>query len=51
MKLSKIKIENFRGYDNVEIEFSNLSVIIGQNDVGKSTLLDALNIFLKTKNP
>lgn len=51
MKLSKIKIENFRSYDNVEIEFSNLSVIIGQNDVGKSTLLDALNIFFENEKP
>lgn len=49
MKLIKVKIENFRGYKNSEIELSKLSVIIGKNDVGKSTLLDALNIFFENE--
>lgn len=47
MKLVKCKIENFRSYKNIEFKFSDLSVIIGKNDVGKSTLFDALDIFLK----
>lgn len=51
MKLVKVKIENFRGYKNSEIELSKLSVIIGKNDVGKSTLLDALNIFFENEKP
>lgn len=51
MKLVKVKIENFRGYKNNEIELSKLSVIIGKNDVGKSTLLDALNIFFENEKP
>lgn len=51
MKLVKMRIENFRSYDNVEVELSDLSVIIGQNDAGKSTLLDALNIFFENEKP
>lgn len=51
MELVKLKIENFRGYKNSEIELSKLSVIIGKNDVGKSTLLDALNIFFENEKP
>lgn len=51
MQLYKIKIENFRGYRDSEIELSKLSVIIGKNDVGKSTLLDALNIFFENEKP
>lgn len=51
MKLVKIKIENFRSYDDVEVELPNLSVIIGRNDVGKSTLLEALNIFFENEKP
>ncbi|HHP0358658.1 TPA: AAA family ATPase [Campylobacter jejuni] len=47
MKLVKCKIENFRSYENTEFNFSDLGVIIGKNDVGKSTLFDALDIFLK----
>ena len=51
MRLAKVKIENFRSYENCEIELSNLSVIIGKSDVGKSTLLDALNIFFENEKP
>lgn len=47
MKLVKCRIENFRGYENIEFNFSALSVIIGKNDVGKSTLFDALDIFFE----
>jgi predicted ATP-dependent endonuclease of OLD family len=46
MKLSKLKIKNFRGYkDEVDIEFGNLTAFVGKNDIGKSTVLEALDIF------
>ncbi len=46
MRLVKIKVHNFRAYtDEVEIPIEDLTVIIGQNDAGKSSILDALNIF------
>lgn len=46
MKIAKIKIENFRGYKNeIVIDFSDLTVFVGKNDVGKSTVLEALDIF------
>ncbi|CAM3164648.1 AAA family ATPase [Streptobacillus felis] len=46
MKIASIKINNFRGYSNeVKFEFDNLTAIIGRNDVGKSTVLEALDIF------
>ncbi|MGN0916285.1 MAG: ATP-binding protein [Succinivibrio sp.] len=46
MRLVSLKIKNFRGYkDTVEIPFDNLTVFVGKNDVGKSTILDALEIF------
>lgn len=51
MKLKQIKIKNFRGYlDNV-FDVNNLSVIIGENDVGKSTIIDALDIFFNDLKP
>lgn len=49
MKLVKCKIENFRSYENAEIDFTNLNVIIGKNDVGKSTILEALKLFFDEK--
>lgn len=46
MYLKKIKLINFRSYESIEVEFdSNLNVIIGKNDIGKSTILEALDIF------
>ncbi|XXL53006.1 ATP-dependent nuclease [Mammaliicoccus lentus] len=46
MKLVKLYLKNFRGYKDIEIEFNRgLNLLIGRNDVGKSTILDALNIF------
>ena len=46
MKLKEVKLQNFRGYQNeVTVPFENLTVLIGRNDAGKSSILDALNIF------
>ena len=46
MKLSKFKLKNFRSYkDEIVINFDNLTVFVGKNDVGKSTILEALDIF------
>ena len=46
MKLTQVKLQNFRGYQNeVTIPFECLTVLIGRNDAGKSSILDALNIF------
>ena len=46
MKIKTLRIENFRVYsDPVEISFEDLTVLIGKNDSGKSTVLEALDIF------
>jgi len=46
MWIKKITIENFRGYQgSTTIEFNELNVFIGKNDIGKSTILEALDIF------
>lgn len=53
MKLSKLKLENFRAYkDETIIEFNDLNVFVGKNDIGKSTILEALDIFFnENKGP
>lgn len=52
MKLTKITIENFKGIkEETNIDFSDFNVIVGQNDVGKSTILKALDIFLNGTTP
>jgi len=46
MKLTKVTINNFRCYkQQITIDFSDLTAIVGKNDVGKSAIMDALNIF------
>ena len=46
MRIKQVKIENFRAYrDQVVIDFNDLTAFVGKNDVGKSTILDALDIF------
>lgn len=47
MKLVRVKIHNFRGYNDAEVNIDDqMTTIIGKNDVGKSTIVDALEIFL-----
>ena len=52
MKLEKIILENFRGYRNrTFIDVDDFTVLIGKNDAGKSTILEALDIFFGNSNP
>jgi Recombinational DNA repair ATPase (RecF pathway) len=47
MKISKLILENFRGfYGKHEISFDNFNVFIGKNDQGKSSILEAIDIFI-----
>ena len=46
MQIKKIKIKNFRGYSKeISINVHDFIAIIGHNDAGKSTILEALDIF------
>jgi len=50
MNLESVKLKNFRGYSQeIIIPFSNLTAFIGKNDAGKSTVLEALEIFFNNK--
>lgn len=46
MKIKKIILENFRSYkDKTEIGITDFTAFVGRNDIGKSTILEALDIF------
>lgn len=46
MRIKRVKITNFRSYkEQTIIDFDNLNVFVGKNDIGKSTILEALDIF------
>jgi putative ATP-dependent endonuclease of OLD family len=46
MLVSRVSIENFRGIRKAEIEFSGHTLLIGGNNVGKSTICEALELAL-----
>lgn len=46
MKVSRIVIENFRGISKADLLFPDHVVLIGDNNVGKSTIFEALDLVL-----
>jgi len=46
MQITQVKISGFRNFKNATINFSQKSLIIGPNDVGKTNLIYALRILL-----
>lgn len=47
MYISKVKIKNFKCFEDYEIQFNRkINVLVGMNDVGKSTLLEAIHLCL-----
>lgn len=46
MKISKLTINNFRGIKNAEIYFNGHTVLVGDNNVGKSTIIEAIDLVL-----
>lgn len=50
MKIGKIEIKNFKGIQHIELDFSrninsNIYTLIGLNESGKTTILEAINCF------
>ncbi len=46
MRVCRLQIENFRGIREASILFPNHAVLIGDNNTGKTTLLEALDLVL-----
>jgi len=46
MKVAKLKIRNFRGIRSAELFFDGHTLLIGRNNVGKSTICEALELVL-----
>lgn len=46
MKVSRLTIENFRGIKNASLLFPGHVVLIGDNNVGKTTVLEAIDLVL-----
>lgn len=50
MKISKLKIVNYKLFQNVVIEMNDsINIFVGENDSGKTTILEALSMVLTGK--
>lgn len=45
MKIKKLMIKNYRNIQIIALDFESLNIFIGKNDVGKSNILKALDLF------
>lgn len=51
MELREIKLHNFRCYKDIHIKFSEgIQMLLGKNDIGKSSIFEALDIFFNDKD-
>lgn len=51
MKIKSVILENFRIFkEKTVIDFDDFTALIGKNDIGKSTILEALEIFFNDKD-
>ena len=46
MRISRLRIENFRSIRNLDIDLGETTVLIGPNNAGKTAILEALRIVL-----
>jgi putative ATP-dependent endonuclease of OLD family len=44
MRVARVRIENFRGIRQAEIHFSGTAVLLGDNNTGKSTVFEAIEL-------
>ena len=47
MKISSVRIENFRSFKDETLPLNNYACLVGPNGAGKSTVLTALNVFFR----
>ena len=51
MEITSLKLVNFRNFDNLELNFSNnKNIIIGDNGVGKTNIVEAIFVLALTKS-
>src|SRR6266567_8177371 len=50
--LKSLEIQNFRGFHHLQIErLGRVNLIVGENNVGKTSLLEALQLYANDGNP
>ena len=44
--ISRVKIKNYRNFKDVDVQLGHKQIIIGENNVGKTNFLKALQLIL-----
>lgn len=51
MRITAVNIRNFRGIESLDLELGPVTVLIGENNSGKTSVLDALKLCLRDLGP
>lgn len=51
MRISRVRIENFRNFRQLDVKLGDHAVVVGENKVGKSNFLHALRLILDPSLP
>lgn len=51
MKITEVRIRNFRGIKSLDLELGRVCVLIGENNTGKTSVLEALKLCLRDLGP
>ena len=46
MKIERVRIKNFRNFENIDFEFGENIILVGANATGKSNFIYALRLIL-----
>jgi len=50
MKITNLKIKNFRGFEEESINFDDITIFVGENNTGKTTILDAIRFVIGARS-
>lgn len=48
MYITKLELRNFRGFEQESIDLDDITVFVGENNTGKSTIMDAIKFVIGT---
>ena len=51
MRITSVRVRNFRGIKDLQFELDDVTVLIGENNSGKTSVLDALKLCLRDLGP
>lgn len=46
MYITKLEMRNFRSFEQETIDFDDITVFVGENNTGKSTIMDAIKFVI-----